>query len=709
MTTFLKHQEEALQFLRNRTAAGLFFEMGCVDGAATVHINRCGKGFSTSLENLFLKFHGYNKACKKGNRRPWDRSKPTFIRSLCGDEFRLNRIENVLNKAVKPVLEIKLSSGKKLKVTPDHEICVGIGKFKEAQNLKAGDLVLTNGSWVDKDGYVRVGGHKGKHHRYTTGGVYEHILVAETMLGRRLKKGEIVHHKNHIKHDNRPENLEVMDRSKHMSHHGSKGGYKRLRFYFVPKIDCVESVKPAGKVNVYDVVCADPHRNFVANGIVVHNCGKTLIQLEHLRRMAEAGKNPFPALIVCPVSAVSVWEREVKKHGFPFKVEKLVGDRKTRLDNLSKPADIYVINFEGLRLIPRQLLEKKFMTVIFDESHRIKERSAQQTRVAQVLSQEIPFRYIMTGTPITKSPEDVWTQFQIIAPGYLGNFYAFRARHVDFKTIKIRAGSSSREIKIPHRFKYLDELNQKIELHAIRRTKDECLDLPEKIYKVVPCPLSSEQKRHYYSLKGSLATLLNDKQFKVNHATTLIQKLQQVCQGFLYGAEGETPTLLSSGKLDTLTDLLRDLESEKIIIFTWYQADQERLSRELQKGRRVLSYSGGVQERQAFEEEFQSSTEPLIFLANIEKAKESITLTAASHVVYFGNSWNYASRRQSEDRAHRIGQKKSVVYYDLIVPGTVDEHVHDTLTHKGEVADKTLGDSMRMAQLILGEDNECEA
>ena len=428
--------------------------------------------------------------------------------------------------------------------------------------------------------------------------------------------------------------------------------------------------------------------------------GKSLIMLEHLQKNMP---DNLPVLIVGPLSGVSIWKREAEKFGYLFSFQELVGTYGERIGKLISPANIYIINFEGMRIMGMHLKAKGFKTVIFDESHRIKDRKSQQTKIALELCSQIPNRYLLTGTPITKSPEDIWTQANAIEYGSLGNFYSFAARYIDYKKIKIRVGSGMREIRKPVRFKYLDELKERLKLISIRRTKKECLDLPEKIYKVIPCELTPQQKSHYYSLKHSLATMLEDKQFKVTHAATLIQKLQQICQGFIYDDEGKT-TVFSSGKRAVLFDLLEDLQNEKVIIFTWFTADIDILFRELSKKYKVIRYEGGIDERKACEEEFQTCKEPCIFLSNVERAKESITLTASSNVVYFGNSWNYATRIQSEDRAHRIGTVRNVVYYDLVVPGTIDQLVHDALEYKESIADKINGDTKRLAELITSQE-----
>lgn len=440
--------------------------------------------------------------------------------------------------------------------------------------------------------------------------------------------------------------------------------------------------------------------------------GKTLVVLAHLKWLRDemeflGDAPPFPTLVVCPLSAVSVWEREVIKFGYQFKVMNLTGPRMSRIKNLATPADIYIINFEGLRLIPNYLMQKGFRTLICDESHRLKERGAQQSKVARELSRSVPRRYLLSGTPVTKSPEDIWGQFNIIDPKILGDFFVFRARYIELKSMNIRVGGSLRTIHKAIRFKNLPELKERIKPWFIRRTKEECLDLPEKIYKTIPCPMTPVQFKHYHSLKKSLATMLEDKQLKMNNAAALVQKLRQVCQGFLYDAD-QTATYFDGSKLPILKDLLVDLSTEKVIVFTWFKADLFLLHTQLSKERRVILYEGTSQERAEKEKDFQEAQDFPIFLANIEVAKESITLTAASHVIYYSNTWNYASRKQSEDRAHRFGQKRSVIYYDLVCPSTIDESVAHVLQHKGKMADKILGDTMRLAMMAIEKGEQYE-
>lgn len=184
--------------------------------------------------------------------------------------------------------------------------------------------------------------------------------------------------------------------------------------------------------------------------------GKTITTLEHIHR-----KKLFPCLVVCPLSVVSVWGAEVKKFGFPYEVVKLTGTKQDRIAALQEPrGDIFVINYDGLRVLRDELLKAstRFKCIILDESHRVKGLKSQQTTIALQLGQIIPNRYILSGTPVTKSPEDIWPQLHFIKPFHLSNFWNFRAKHIEMRTVRMFIKGQKKEVKVPYRFKKLDEL-----------------------------------------------------------------------------------------------------------------------------------------------------------------------------------------------------------------------------------------------------------
>lgn len=260
---------------------------GCIDGDAEIQVNRAGKGFRVRLRDFWLRFNRKDRSSKNN----WDTSIKTYVRALCGHDIRLHEVVEVLAKGDRPVVKLVLESGKTLRLTPDHEVAVpgnqyGSHSMCAVGALRKGDFVLVNGnrSYIDADGYVRVYGMKGHPRAQKNGTVFEHILVMEKVLGRPIRSNERVHHKNDIKHDNRPDNLAVLSESEHAKEHkrfrNLHGGRKQptsAEIVFSSALDRVVSIRPDGVTDVYDLVMKDPYRNFVAAGVIVHNCGKTTV------------------------------------------------------------------------------------------------------------------------------------------------------------------------------------------------------------------------------------------------------------------------------------------------------------------------------------------------------------------------------------------------------------------------------------------------
>ena len=398
------YQEDGARWLAEPVQAKLLGDSpGCIDGDAIVRLNRAGKGFALSLRELHRKFHGGTT-----NGQRWDARFPTMIRSMCDGEFRLNRVVDVVDQGVREVVKLTLASGKTLRLTPDHEVAfpvsgddgrLGFG-FTRIDAFHENDLVATNGQsicsecgkpgpvvtyayakfrgvcrtcvyrkkrlkWnrkeggrsLDKDGYVMVSGQYD--HPAARGSAYmvrEHVLVMEKRLGRYLLPGEIVHHDNEKKDDNRDENLVLTTNPEHATIHGKDGGYRHMNggrggkggeVVFIPKPDAITSIAPDGEAHVYDVVCADPHRNFVANGVVVHNCGKT-------PQVVVATPPRAPVLVVCPATVKFPWGKTYRFLRPEFGVRVINGKADWRMPH---PSQVAISGFEILPPTNKELCD----------------------------------------------------------------------------------------------------------------------------------------------------------------------------------------------------------------------------------------------------------------------------------------------------------------------------------------------------------------
>lgn len=378
-------------------------EMGCIDGEAIVHVNRAGRGFKMTLAKLHEKLTNMSDYKVKREGSTWDSNVPTRVRSMKGEILGLHTVVKSLDKGVKPCLRITLESGKSVVCTHDHEIFTGYESTSRADKLAVGDTAMSNGKWVDKDGYVRVGGLKGKHHRWSTHGVYEHILVAEKKYGCDITVENHVHHKNGIRHDNRPCNLELMCGRQHARMHGKEESFKNLdtaKCKLVPEFDTVVKIEEVGDRHVYDLVMEDPYRNFVADGVIVHNCGKTLSAISAIDHV------PGRWFWTGPKPTLPAIGREFKKWNCDA----------SRVDKFT---------FDGLKKWVNEEMDSSPIPVglVIDEASRVKNMAAQRTKAIAKLSEAIlangGYVVLMTGTPAPKSPTNWWALAEIACPGFL--------------------------------------------------------------------------------------------------------------------------------------------------------------------------------------------------------------------------------------------------------------------------------------------------
>jgi len=284
---------------------------------------------------------------------------------------------------------------------------------------------------------------------------------------------------------------------------------------------------------------------------------------------------------------------------------------------------------------------------------------------------------------VTNNPLDLFSQAWFLNPHLLGftSFYTFRAKYAEM--VKITAGN--RAFTKVKGFKNLDELTRSIQSWSSRRTKLECLDLPEKIYQYYEVELTDDQKKHYKSLREKAMAELEGQLVSAPIVLTKLLRLHQLVCGHLTTDDG-TVIPVDNNRMKALMEVL-DEASGKVIIWATYRADIKDIAAALQEeyGKHAaVSYFGDTtgEDRQEAVRKFQTDPECRYFVGNPQTGGFGITLTAATNVVYYSNSYNLEHRLQSEDRAHRIGQKHAVTYVDLICRKSVDEKIVKALREK---------------------------
>ena len=333
--------------------------------------------------------------------------------------------------------------------------------------------------------------------------------------------------------------------------------------------------------------------------------------------------------------------------------------------------------------------------VIVDESTTIKNRTAQRTKNVIDLGRAAKYRRILTGSPITKSPMDLFSQCAFLSGKALGfsNYYAFQSRYAVLQ----RRTMGHRSFQKLVGYRRLDELSEKLETFSARILKRDCLDLPDKIYMTRTVELSDEQVSVYNQMKElALAQVQSGELATTASILTQLMRLQQIVCGHLRTDDGEIRELKNS-RLSALMEILEEVQGKAIIWATWTHdiqaiaaALRDRFGEES-----VATYYGETpqEDRQEIVNRFQQEDSDLRFFVGQPKTGGyGITLTAADTMVYYSNSYDLEVRLQSEDRAHRIGQTKSVTYIDLVSPNTSDQKILEALRSKINIASTVLNE-----------------
>ena len=443
--------------------------------------------------------------------------------------------------------------------------------------------------------------------------------------------------------------------------------------------------------------------------------GKSKVAIDNIAVLYEAGKIDS-AMIVAPKGVYDNWAKgEIETH-FPDRIEKNVmlwraGKSKrydtNLVDFITEKFDgvkMFVINVEafssqkGLDAAKAFLFQNPRNMMIIDESTTIKNRKALRTKNLVALRERALYRRILTGSPITKSPMDLFSQCDFLKDRALGfnSYFAFQARYAQVQ----RRTMGHRSFQQIVGYQRLEELTNKLDQFSNRVLKEECLDLPDKVYVKRVVPLTNEQTNVYNQMKLlALAQMDSGELATTASVLTQIMRLQQICCGFLQPDEGDMREI-KSNRLDELINLSEEVQG-KAIIWATYTHDIQRIADAL-RGRfgpeAVATYYGGTpqEERQDIVQRFQNKSDPLRFFVGQPKTGGyGITLTAATTVIYYSNSYDLEIRLQSEDRAHRIGQPNKVTYIDLVSPDTIDEKILTALRAKIDIASQVLGEDAR--------------
>ena len=440
--------------------------------------------------------------------------------------------------------------------------------------------------------------------------------------------------------------------------------------------------------------------------------GKSKVLVDNIAMLYDKGKINA-ALIIAPKGVYRNWySQEIPNHLASHIDHKTIlwtattsKAKDKEYQQLFKPdldLHILIMNVEAFSTKKGLEFAIKFLNchktiMAIDESTTIKTPTAKRTKAILTLGGLAKYRRILTGSPVTKSPLDLYTQCGFLNEELLGftSYYTFRNRYAVMRN----ANFGGRRVQLVAGYQRLDELAKILKPFSDRVLKENCLDLPEKTYIERQVELTDEQKKTYETMKSAALASLKGKMATAPHVLTQLMRLHQITCGHLKN-DDETITEIKNNRIDSLLEVLEETEG-KAIIWANYVYDIKRIVKAISKKYgedSIVQYYGAIpaEQRQKNIEKFQDPNSPVrFFVGNPQTGGYGITLTAANNVIYYSNGYDLEKRLQSEDRAHRIGQKKAVTYIDLIAPKTVDEKIRKALRKKINIATEIMGEELR--------------
>jgi SNF2 family DNA or RNA helicase len=452
----------------------------------------------------------------------------------------------------------------------------------------------------------------------------------------------------------------------------------------------------------------DPHVALLAD----MGTGKSFMLINNAAMLYDKGKiNAM--LIIAPKGVYRNWYKsEIPKHMPEHVTYKMAcwspaprRAERQEMEEMWNCVDamrILIMNIEAFSTEKGMTYARTFLRVTqafmaIDESTTIKTPTAKRTKNIIKVGKEAVYKRIATGSPVTKSPLDLYSQCEFLSPDCLNvhSYYAFQARYA----VLVERKMSTHTFKQIVGYRRLDELQHKLNDFSFRVTKEECLDLPDKVYTRREIELTAEQRKAYDQMKLMALAEVEGNLMSTNNALTQLMRLHQIVCGHVKMDDGQQLDI-PSNRVNELLATVAETQG-KVIIWANYRRDIENIRIALAKEygmTSVATYFGDTEaeERQEIVEKFQDPDSDLrFFVGNPRTGGYGLTLTAANLVVYYSNSFDLEVRLQSEDRAHRIGQTSKVTYVDFITPGTVDEHIVKALRNKINIASEVLGEKFK--------------
>jgi SNF2 family DNA or RNA helicase len=407
------------------------------------------------------------------------------------------------------------------------------------------------------------------------------------------------------------------------------------------------------------------------------------------------------AIVIAPLSVLTEWPRQIERHS-PF--GKFVSFKTTakskkylveELPNEEEPV-IFLVNYEKVPSLEKEIADANFGIVIADESTKIKNYRAKRTKSLANIAAQIPYVILMTGTPVSRNLVDVFGQYRVMDPFWLGkSFWMFRQRYLQM------GGWMNHQIVGYNRE---DELREIIDTPSHRILKQEALpNLPPKIHEKRMVQMDSDQKRLYKKTKKDFWVEYRNGGIDIKNAAARIVKLQEIVDGFVFSTEGIEH--VSDSKVNALVEVMEEIDpDERIVVWCRFREDIRMVHTAIAesfpaKAKSIFELHGGTKDRKECLDGFRETTGSVL-IAQVQTGGMGIDLTCSSNVVFFSNVFEFAMREQAEDRNHRPGQHNAVTYIDLLTEGSVDEKIKEVLESKKSLSEWVMESKGRLSEFF---------
>lgn len=399
--------------------------------------------------------------------------------------------------------------------------------------------------------------------------------------------------------------------------------------------------------------------------------GKTLISLEIASHFKKT-------LVLCPLSVIeTAWIDDCKKFYPQMKIINCWSNTSDgRFDLLDEEADVYVMNYESYKIVRNKIMKSNFDCMIVDESSCMKNMKSQITSMILEMINVIPHRFVLSGCPCPNHNSEIFPQMKFVNNEIFGNnYYGFLARYFHQDMANPHVWFQTAEDK--------ERYNLRLTEQSVFLKKEDCVDLPEKVFQVRRFEMASEQRQHYNELLADIKSHINE--WSKFEFTAKLMKLREITSGFVYAKDSNVITM-DSNKPKALAEILEEIGNKQVIIWCQFQHEIKSLAEQF-GGVALTSSSSKTKERYEIIRDFRDGKIQYLFTHPSLMGK-GLTFVNCTYNVYYSLSFSYEEFKQSQDRIHRIGQTNKCTYIIMQAKDTIDEKIYSCLQRKESAVDE---------------------